>query len=61
MVGTQAGVARLYNLERAKFLRGQVRRIAGRALDFGAEIGYFGLTSIGQIDIGHTETGQPGD
>ena len=40
VVGTQASLARLYNLERAKFLRGQVYRIASRALDFGVEIGY---------------------
>ncbi len=42
MVGTQAGLARLYNLERTRFLRGQVSRIAARALDFATEIGYPG-------------------
>jgi len=40
MVGTQARLARLYNLERAKFLRGEVSHIAGRALDFAAETSY---------------------
>ena len=35
-----ADLARLYNLEGAKFLRGQVSRIAGTAHDFGREIGY---------------------
>ena len=40
MGGTEAGLARLYNLERAKFLRGQVSRIASRARDFANEIGY---------------------
>ena len=39
-VGTQAELARLYNLERARFLRGQVSRIASRAQDFADEIGY---------------------
>ncbi len=47
MVGTQAGLARLYNLERARFLRGQVSRIAARALDFAAEIGYSGTGRTG--------------
>jgi len=54
MVGTQAELARLYNLERARFLRGQVSRIAGRARDFGAEIGYSGATGTGQTDTGQT-------
>lgn len=45
MVGTQAGLARLYNLERARFLRGQVSHIASRALDFAFEVGYPGATS----------------
>ena len=40
MVGTQAGLARLYNLERAKFLRGQISRIASKAREFANEIGY---------------------
>ena len=40
MLGTEAGLARLYNLERARFLRGRVSRIASRARDFAAEIGY---------------------
>ena len=44
MVGTQAELARLYNLERARFLRGQVSRIAGRALDFAKEVGYSAAT-----------------
>ncbi len=44
MVGTQAGLARLYNLERARFLRGQVSHIAARALDFASEVGYSGAT-----------------
>ena len=38
--GSQAGLARLYNLERARFLRGKVFRIAPDAVAFGAEIGY---------------------
>lgn len=33
-------LARLYNLERAKFLRGQVARIAYNAPAFAKEIGY---------------------
>ncbi len=44
MVGTQVGLARLYNLERAKFLRGQVSRIASKARDFANEIGYQEMT-----------------
>ncbi len=40
MVGTEARLARLYNLERAKFLRGQVSRIASKARIFGNEIGF---------------------
>jgi len=48
MVGTQAGLARLYNLERAKFLRGQVSHIAARALDFAAKIGYAGADDTSQ-------------
>lgn len=44
MVGTQAGLAWLYNLERAKFLRGEVNRIASKARDFASEIGYQGTT-----------------
>ncbi len=48
MVGAQAGLARLYHLERARFLRGQVSQIAGRALDFAAEIGWFGAGGEGQ-------------
>jgi hypothetical protein len=48
MAGTQAGLARLYNLERAKFLRGHVSRIAARALDFAVEIGYPDKTDTGQ-------------
>lgn len=39
-VGSQADLASLYNLERAKFLRGQVARIARSAPVFAAEIGY---------------------
>ena len=45
-VGTQARLARLYNLERAKFLRGQVSRIASKARTFGNEIGFSGTTGI---------------
>ena len=37
--GIYSDLARLYNLERAKFLRGQVSRIAGTAPDFAREIG----------------------
>ncbi len=39
-VGDLADLARLYNPERARFLRGQVPRIAGRAPHFATEIGY---------------------
>jgi len=39
-VGTRLALARLYNLERAKFLRGQIARIAHDAPKFAAEIGY---------------------
>jgi hypothetical protein len=39
-VGNRAELARLYNLERAAFLRGQVARIARNAPDFAVEIGY---------------------
>ncbi len=39
-VGDRADLARLYNLERARFLRGQVARIARRAPDFAVEIEY---------------------
>ncbi len=39
-VGNRAELARLYNLERAAFLRGQVARIARSAPDFGREMGY---------------------
>ena len=35
-----ADLARLYNLERARFLRGQVNRIAGKAHEFARENGY---------------------
>ena len=38
--GIRAGLARSYNLERAKFLRGQVPRIAPDAPAFGREIGH---------------------
>ena len=38
-VGAQSVLARLYNLERAKFLRGQVAHIAGAAPNFAKEIG----------------------
>jgi len=38
-VGDRADLARLYNLERARFLRRQVSRIARRAPDFAAEVG----------------------
>ncbi len=37
--GTRVDLARLYNLERAKFLRGQVARIARHAPTFAEEIG----------------------
>ncbi len=39
VVGTQSALARLYNLERAKFLRGQAGRIAFDAPKFAKEIG----------------------
>ncbi len=38
--GRYAELARLYNLERARFLRGEVDRIAGTARAFADEIGY---------------------
>ncbi|HLX61670.1 MAG TPA: hypothetical protein VKX17_10345 [Planctomycetota bacterium] len=38
--GSQANLARLYNLERARFLRGEIPRIAPDAVEFGVEIGY---------------------
>lgn len=41
MVGVRADLARVYNLERAKFLRGEVERIADSAPKFAAEIGFF--------------------
>lgn len=37
--GRRADLARLYNLERARFLRGEVSRIAPTALEFAREIG----------------------
>ena len=40
MVGTRLELARRYNLERARFLRGEVERIADSAPNFAAEIGY---------------------
>ena len=40
MVGNQAKLARLYNLERAKFLRGQVDHLAHTAPEFADEISY---------------------
>ena len=49
MVGTEAELARLYNLERAKFLRGQVSRIASRARDFANEIGYLTPADTSQL------------
>jgi len=36
----KAGLERLYNLERAKFLRGEVDHIAISAPEFAKEIGY---------------------
>jgi hypothetical protein len=48
MLGTEARLARLYNLERAKFLRGQVSRIASKARLFGNEIGFPSLTGTGE-------------
>ena len=41
MVGIRAGLARRYNLERAKLLRGDVERIANSAPNFAAEVGFF--------------------
>lgn len=38
--GSLPGLARLYNLERAKFLRGEVDRVAYNAPAFAKEIGY---------------------
>ena len=39
-VGRRHALARLYNLERARFLRGEVDRVAPSAPDFGREINY---------------------
>ena len=39
-VGSRADLARIYNLERGKFLRGQVARIAQSAPDYAREIGH---------------------
>ena len=47
MLGTEADLARIYNLERARFLRGEVSRIASKARDFAEEIGYGGSGRIG--------------
>jgi hypothetical protein len=41
-VGVRAELARRYNLERARFLRGQVDHLAPSAPDFADEIGYSG-------------------
>ena len=49
--GSQAGLARLYNLERARFLRGQVSHIASKARLFADEI----------KDSSFRETSQDGD
>ncbi len=49
MVGTEARLARLYNLERAKFLRGQVSRIASKARIFGNEIGFPNVIGTGEV------------
>ena len=49
MVGTEARLAHLYNLERAKFLRGQVSRIASKARVFGDEIGFQNTTGSGEM------------
>lgn len=38
--GLRSGLAKLYNLERAKFLRGEVSRIASKAILYAREIGY---------------------
>jgi hypothetical protein len=40
MQNREAGLARLYNLERAKFLRGTVESIPGTAREFGEQIGF---------------------
>jgi len=39
VTGTRAALARLYNLERAKFLRGEIDHIAPTAQKFAEEIG----------------------
>jgi|GEM_PF-998294 len=39
-VGRKAEIARLYNLERARFLRGEVERIAPKAYLFAQEKGH---------------------
>ena len=49
MVGTKARLARLYNLERARFLRGQVSRIAPKARIFGSEIGFSQTTGTSEV------------
>ncbi len=43
LVGIKVNLAHLYNLERAKFLRGEVDYIARSAPDYAEEIGYSGV------------------
>jgi hypothetical protein len=50
-VGTRAELARLYNLERARFLRGEVSRIAPTAHQFGQEIGFTATEQSSNNDI----------
>lgn len=49
-LGTKSDLARIYNLERARFLRGEVQRIAATAVEFAAEIGYKG-PALGGNDV----------
>ena len=50
MLGTEARLARLYNLERARFLRGQVSRIASKARLFGNDIGFSSMTGMDETE-----------
>ena len=40
LVGIKVTLAHLYNLERARFLRGEVEQIASSAPEYAKEIGY---------------------
>jgi hypothetical protein len=50
-VGTRAELARLYNRERARFLRGEVDHIAPTANQFAREIGFSATEQDGGHDV----------